>query len=386
MIPIVKGAARVFARKGYTAATIGELAAELARSEATIYNHFKNKEDILLSIPFFFWSEFFEILEEHLQGIKSPEEKLRRFVWVYLWWAQKNPDYMKVFLLEIQSLPAYYESGAYELYRRLEDIPKDILKQGMRHQVFRSGLDPELFKDFMLGTMEYLFLSRMLYGKPLSFLRDFDQIAGLFTAAIRAGENRPPEADAGGQTKKETILRSAERLFFQKNFDEVRISDIAGLSNLADGTIYKHFKNKEDILFTIFEQRMEEFTQTYDEAVSPTAPETRLKYLLWHFLSWVQDNRQWAKIYLKDLITNPRFYISDKYSTMKNHDDKICRFFLDAKNAGAFRSDIEMIYFRALVFGTMQHLCAPWAMLHIPDNLNLKLDSFYALLIRAIQA
>lgn len=386
MTAIIKEATTVFAKKGYKAATIGEISNEVSLSEATIYNHFKNKEEILLCIPIFFWNQLFEVLDEHLQGIKNPEEKLRRFVWGYLWWAQKNPDFMRVYILEIQSIPDYYYSKAYELYRTLESIPINILEQGIELQIFRNDIDPELFKGFLLGTIEYLFMSKMLYNKPLNFLNDFHKIAGIFTSAIKTSRDKNYEAETIEITKKEKILISAENLFSKNTFDDVKISDIAKLSNLADGTLYKYFKNKEDILFTIFDHRMKEFTESFDEAVCPIRSETKLKYLLWHFLNWVQDNRQWAKIYLKDLITNPRFYLSNKYKAMKNHDNKLCRFFEEGKKSGAFRQDIEIKYFRAIVFGTMQHVCAPWAMLGLNDNLSLKLNSFYGLLLRAIQS
>ncbi len=386
MTAIIKGATSTFAEKGYKASTIGELSRATALSEATIYNHFKNKEGILLCTPIFFLGELYEILEEQLQGIKSPEEKLRRFVWVYLWWAQKHQDYMKVFILEIQPMPTYYFSEAYKLYKRLECILIDICKEGVAFQVFRNNIDMILFKDFLLGTIEYLFLSQIIYEKPLDFLNDFHKIAGLFTSAIKTDKRNHSRTSTDELTKKEKILASAENLFSKKTFDDVKISEIARLSDLADGTLYKYFKNKEDILFSIFDHRMKEFTQSFDEAICPTNSETKLKYLLWHFLDWAQNNRQWAKIYLKDIITNPNFYLSSQFNAMKGHDDKLCQFFSDGKNSGAFRDDIEMKYFRALVFGTAQHLCAPWAMLQMEDNLNLKLYSFYGLLLRAIKA
>ncbi|MFQ6058255.1 MAG: TetR/AcrR family transcriptional regulator [Anaerolineae bacterium] len=48
---ILEAATRVFARKGYRGATIREIAAEAGVAEGTIYNYFKNKDDILISLP-----------------------------------------------------------------------------------------------------------------------------------------------------------------------------------------------------------------------------------------------------------------------------------------------------------------------------------------------
>jgi len=50
---IIEAALDVFAEKGFRAATITDLARAAGLGEATIYNHFKNKEEILLSCPLF---------------------------------------------------------------------------------------------------------------------------------------------------------------------------------------------------------------------------------------------------------------------------------------------------------------------------------------------
>ena len=101
-IRIIETAIRVFARKGFRSSTISDLAKEARMGEATIYNHFRNKEEILLSIPLKYFHDFITSNEEHLEGIKNPEEKLRKYIWQYLWWSQKHKEFIKVLLLEVQ--------------------------------------------------------------------------------------------------------------------------------------------------------------------------------------------------------------------------------------------------------------------------------------------
>jgi TetR/AcrR family fatty acid metabolism transcriptional regulator len=50
-VQIIKAAEKVFARKGFAEATISDVAREAGLSDATIYEYFTSKEDLLFSIP-----------------------------------------------------------------------------------------------------------------------------------------------------------------------------------------------------------------------------------------------------------------------------------------------------------------------------------------------
>ena len=50
------------------------------------------------------------------------------------------------------------------------------------------------------------------------------------------------------EERKEEILDAAERLFGTKGFDNTSTGDILQEVGIARGTLYYHFKSKEDIL------------------------------------------------------------------------------------------------------------------------------------------
>lgn len=65
------------------------------------------------------------------------------------------------------------------------------------------------------------------------------------------GDKRSRQAD-----KRERILRAAIKVFARKGFYATRVSEIAKAAGVADGTIYLYFKNKDDVLVSIFEDRI----------------------------------------------------------------------------------------------------------------------------------
>ncbi|CAM3492708.1 TetR/AcrR family transcriptional regulator [Marinicrinis lubricantis] len=71
--------------------------------------------------------------------------------------------------------------------------------------------------------------------------------------------------------KDRLILSGALRVFSEKGFHKARISDIAKAAGVADGTIYLYFKNKEDILVSLFRARLGELVGKFKESLKPDA-------------------------------------------------------------------------------------------------------------------
>ncbi|TDP72188.1 TetR family transcriptional regulator [Bradymonas sediminis] len=57
--------------------------------------------------------------------------------------------------------------------------------------------------------------------------------------------------------KRKRILDGALKAFALKGFYNTKVSEIAQEAGVADGTIYLYFKNKDDLLISLFEDRME---------------------------------------------------------------------------------------------------------------------------------
>lgn len=62
---------------------------------------------------------------------------------------------------------------------------------------------------------------------------------------------------SGKILKRGKIIEAASLLFAQKNYHEVMMEDVAKLAALAKGTVYNYFSSKEELYFSIMQQRME---------------------------------------------------------------------------------------------------------------------------------
>ncbi len=64
-------------------------------------------------------------------------------------------------------------------------------------------------------------------------------------------------------TRKETILAAATKLFADRGFHETSTSEIAKLTGVSEGSIFYHFKNKEDLLLNILQQIKERILEEF---------------------------------------------------------------------------------------------------------------------------
>src|SRR5437867_2347128 len=68
--------------------------------------------------------------------------------------------------------------------------------------------------------------------------------------------------------KPQQIIDAAVRVFARKGYFNSRVSDIAREAGIAAGTIYLYFKTKEDILVTVFREKMAEFVSALWRAIA----------------------------------------------------------------------------------------------------------------------
>src|SRR5476651_2502938 len=63
------------------------------------------------------------------------------------------------------------------------------------------------------------------------------------------------------KTKLPGVLRAALRLFVKQGIDGTTIKDIAREAGVAEGSLYRHFKSKDDLAWHLFSIHLRQFTE-----------------------------------------------------------------------------------------------------------------------------
>lgn len=65
-------------------------------------------------------------------------------------------------------------------------------------------------------------------------------------------------------SRKDAILQAATHLFSEKGFKNTSMADLSKMTGVAQGTIFYHFKNKEELFLSILESLKDEIIGQFD--------------------------------------------------------------------------------------------------------------------------
>jgi AcrR family transcriptional regulator len=103
------------------------------------------------------------------------------------------------------------------------------------------------------------------------------------------------------RTHRGEILRAAEKLFAAKGFFQTTMSDIAQAAEFGTGTLYKYFKSKEDLYFTLIDEKTDEINHLVRDKLSQVSSAIeRLKQVLTLELEFIERNRDFFRIYISE--------------------------------------------------------------------------------------
>src|SRR5215467_2574281 len=108
---ILAAAERVFAKNGFFAARVSEIAKDAGVADGTIYLYFKSKDDLLISLFESRMKQVIEMLERVTDG-KPPVEALHAFIRAYLELIHDEPEAAEVLTIELRQSSKFMKEYA----------------------------------------------------------------------------------------------------------------------------------------------------------------------------------------------------------------------------------------------------------------------------------
>jgi TetR/AcrR family transcriptional regulator, fatty acid metabolism regulator protein len=186
---IMETALRIFAQKGFQEATISEISREAGVSEATIYEYFGSKEDLLFAIPEKISNDTSQEVQLVLPYIKDVEGRMRAILLSYVHLYQNNPHYSALVLLQLMSSRRFRQTPAHAAIRLSSHRLLDCIRDGIADGTFLKGTDAYLIRSILMGTIEHLFIHWHMQGMPKrekSILDMLDSFLEIVLRGIRA--------------------------------------------------------------------------------------------------------------------------------------------------------------------------------------------------------
>ncbi|MBN2231619.1 MAG: TetR family transcriptional regulator [Deltaproteobacteria bacterium] len=140
----------------------------------------------------------------------------------------------------------------------------------------------------------------------------------------------------------------------QNGFEQTTIANIARETGVADSLVYQYFKNKQDLLFSVAEERFSDAQALLEEQLQGIRdPASCLGKMFWFGLRYNDLHPGYLRILLFECRSNKDFYSSAAYAQMRKHAALATGILNDGVGSGVFRPDLDVRLMRDVVYGTL---------------------------------
>ncbi len=161
--------------------------------------------------------------------------------------------------------------------------------------------------------------------------------------------------------KREAILRAAIRVFAHNGYFNSKVADIAREAGVADGTVYLYFKNKEDILHSIFDRSMEEAIADGRRRLEKISdPRERLRTIAHMHLDRLGADRELAIVFQVELRGSTKFMEEFSAAGFAEYLKLIRTTFEEGQSAGVFRAELNAKVVAKILFGALDEMATNW--------------------------
>jgi len=156
-----------------------------------------------------------------------------------------------------------------------------------------------------------------------------------------------PSAGAGAEgrsrrDKRALILDAAIKVFARTGYHGSRVSDIAREAGIAYGLVYHYFKNKEEILHTIFEERWSGFLDVVEEiSRRDTTSEDKLVSVAALILNGYRVRPEWVKVLVLEIQRSSRFAEPGQIRAVGRLFESLARIVRAGQESGELRRDLD---------------------------------------------
>lgn len=199
-----------------------------------------------------------------------------------------------------------------------------------------------------------------------------------FLVVIRMKRNKP---------KYMQIIDAAVIAIAENGYHQAQVSKIAKQAGVADGTIYLYFKNKEDILISLFQEKMGIFVDNLQVIIkSGETASDKLNKMVENHLHVLSSDRHLATVTQLELRQSNKQLRLKINAILKEYLILLDQILIEGMLNGEFQQTMDVRIARQMVFGTLDEITTTWVMNDYRYDLNEQAPKIQQLLLNALKA
>src|SRR5262249_1675397 len=163
--------------------------------------------------------------------------------------------------------------------------------------------------------------------------------------------------------KYESILRAAIKVFAGSGFFNSKVADVAREAGVADGTVYLYFKNKDDILVSIFNNYMDlALAAGKAKLAMVDDPVEKLRRIVHAHLEGLGSDRNLAIVFQVELRSSTKFMEQFSATKVTEYLDLIRAVLEEGQRRSVFRSNLNTKVAAKVLFGALDEMATNWVL------------------------
>ena len=149
---ILQAAVRAFARKGYHACRVSDIAKEAGVAYGLVYHYYKSKDSLLEAIFRETWGAMLETIRSVEQLDEPARKQVRKVTEIVLRTWKRDPELVRVLVREV-TRSAHVQAETEEIDLAYQALQR-IVEQGQQTGEFRNDVDARLTATIWYGALE----------------------------------------------------------------------------------------------------------------------------------------------------------------------------------------------------------------------------------------
>ncbi len=160
-----------------------------------------------------------------------------------------------------------------------------------------------------------------------------------------------------GEEKYRMILNAAKHVFAMEGFYNSKVSEIAREAHVADGTIYLYFKNKDDILISLFEEELNRIIMNVKSKLEHIVdPQEKIIAFCDNHLTILEADRALAEVIQVELRQSNKFMREYKNKHFLAYLNIIADIVAQGQEQGVFKNELKPDICARVIFGSLDEL------------------------------
>ncbi|TYR33415.1 TetR/AcrR family transcriptional regulator [Mesorhizobium microcysteis] len=166
------------------------------------------------------------------------------------------------------------------------------------------------------------------------------------------------------------IMAAAGAVFAEKGYQEALISDIAERAGVVEGSIYRFFANKRELLVRVVEDWYQALIEEEEELfASMRGTWNQLRFIIHRHLLTIRRDPALSRLVFQELRPDPGYRGSQVFELNRIYTHKLTDVVRAAIETGEFRADASPSLVRDMVYGCIEH--RTWSFLRNEGDFDL---------------